>query len=43
ETDKNERFRIGEHFEFWQNTDSKNWNYTSLIKAPKKNYNLGQK
>jgi hypothetical protein len=41
---KNEMLRIGVHFEFWQNSDSKSWNYTSLMGEDKlkvlKNYNL---
>src|SRR6266511_6359631 len=41
---KNEMFRIGVHFEFWQNIGSKSWNYTSLMGEDKlkvlKNYNL---
>ena len=41
---RNEMLRIGIHFEFWQNPDSKNWNYTSLMGEDKlkvlRNYNL---
>nr|CAG8440954.1 3975_t:CDS:1 [Entrophospora candida] len=41
---KKEMIRIGVHFEFWQSTDSRSWNYTSLMGGDKlkvlKNYNL---
>lgn len=41
---RNEMLRIGVHFEFWQNPDSKTWNYTSLMGEDKlkvlRNYNL---
>jgi len=41
---KKEMLRIGVHFQFWQNPDSKNWSYTSLMGEDKlkvlKNFNL---